>query len=317
MTLKVLITPRSFGKGSPAPLEMLKNKGYEIVINPYGRIMTKEEMVSLIQDVDGVIVGVDPLDKEVLQHARKLKVISKYGVGIDNVDTDYAKQMSIPVTVTAGANKEAVADYAFALMLGTARKLAQIDKECKNVNWNKMTTIDMWGKTLGLIGLGNIGKGVAKRAGGFNMNVLAYDLFQDKAYAEANGIHYVPLETLLKESDFISMHLPLNEQTRHIIGSQQFKIMKPTAVIVNTARGGLIDEEALFCALKENQIWGAGIDVFEQEPPHNKELLGLDNIIIGSHCAASTYGAIDEMGMMASANIIEHMAAKAEIIDAD
>jgi len=304
---KVLITPRSFGMGSKAPLDLLLQNGCEIILNPFGRILTKDEMISLIQDVDGVIVGVDSMDEEVLRHASKLKVISKYGVGTDNIDVSYASERGIPVAVSAGANKEAVADYAFALMLGAARRITRIDRECRSLNWTKITTIDVWQKTLGLIGLGNIGKGVAQRASGFEMKVLAYDLVEDREYAKNYGIQYVPLETIYEKADFISIHLPLNEQTRHMISYPQIQRMKNTAVIVNTARGGLIDEEALYDALKEQKIWGAGIDVFEQEPPVNRKLLELDNLLIGSHSAASTFAAIDNMGLVASANLIKHL----------
>lgn len=301
---KILITPRSFGKHSKKPFELLKEKGYELIINPYGRILTHEEMIKEIADVDGIIVGVDPLNAEVLKHAKKLKVISKYGVGTDNIDLEYAKNNNITVTITRGANSDAVADYAFALMISAARKLVPIDKGCRQLNWGKVTTIGMYGKTLGLIGLGNIGKGVAKRAQGFNMKALAYDLFKDEEFASKNNIEYVTIERILKEADFISLHLPLTKDTEHIIGENELKMMKKNAVIVNTARGGLIDENALYDVLKDNEIWGAGVDVFEQEPPKNQELLTLDNIVIGSHCAASTFEAVDNMGIMASQNII-------------
>ncbi|MCR8633047.1 phosphoglycerate dehydrogenase [Paenibacillus radicis (ex Xue et al. 2023)] len=311
MARKILVTPRSFGQNSSAPLDLLKEQGFDVVLNPHGRILTKEEMISLISEIDGVIIGVDPLDKEVLQHARKLKVISKYGVGTDNIDLEFAGELGIPVTTTVGANKEAVADFAFALMLGVARKLTMIDQECRKLNWVKLTTVDMWNSTLGLIGLGNIGKGVARRAKGFNMKVLAYDTVTDEEYAADNRIEYVSFERVIQESDFISLHLPLIPATRHIIGRRQFEMMKKTAVLVNTARGGLIDEEALYWALKENKIWGAGIDVFEQEPPAKSELLELAQLIIGSHCAASTLDAIDNMGIMASANLIETFAKEA------
>jgi D-3-phosphoglycerate dehydrogenase len=305
MGYRILVTPRSFGKNNPRPIEMLKEKGYDVIMNPYGRIMTQEEMINEIKDVDGIIIGVDPLNREVLKYATKLKAISKYGVGTDNIDTELAKEKGIPVTKTVGANSDAVADYAMTLMLAVARKAVLIDKQCRKLNWSKITTIEMWCKTLGLIGLGSIGKGVAKRASGFNMKVLAYDLYQDEEYARTNNIEYVSLEKLLKESDFISLHLPLTQETENLISYQEFEMMKDKAVIVNTARGGIIDEEALLWALKENRIWGAGIDVFEQEPPSNHELLELDNIIIGSHCAASTYEAIDNMGIMAAQNLIQ------------
>ncbi|HTG68008.1 MAG TPA: phosphoglycerate dehydrogenase [Candidatus Udaeobacter sp.] len=307
MTYKVMVTPRSFGKGNSQPIDMLREKGCELVLNPYGRILSKQEMAEMIKDVDAVIVGVDPIDQEVLEQAPKLKVISKYGVGTDNIDLNYAREKGIPVTVTAGANKDAVADYTIALMLAAARRMIPIDKGCRQLNWNKITSVDVWGKTLGLIGLGAIGKGVAARAKGFNMNIMAYDLMKDEAYAAEHQIEYVSLDKLLQNADFISLHLPLTDKTHHIIGAKELASMKETAVIVNTARGGLIHEQALLDALREERIWGAGMDVFEQEPPQDKGFLELDNLVIGSHCAASTYQAIENMGVMAAANVLEYL----------
>ncbi len=307
MAHKVLVTPRSFGKGNPQPIDMLKEKGCELVLNPYGRILSKQEMMDLVAEADALIVGVDPVDQEVLEHAPKLKVISKYGVGTDNIDLNYARSKGIPVTVTNGANKDAVADYAMALMLAAARRMIPIDKGCRQLNWTKITSVDVWGKTLGLVGMGAIGKGVAARARGFNMKVLAYDLFRDEAYAAEHQIEYVSLKELLEQSDFVSLHLPLTEQTHHLIGAKELASMKETAVIVNTARGGLIDEQALLQALRDNRIWGAGIDVFEQEPPQDRGFLELDNLVIGSHCAASTYQAVENMGVMAAANVLEYL----------
>ncbi|AZV56160.1 phosphoglycerate dehydrogenase [Clostridium sp. AWRP] len=304
---KILITPRSFGKHSKEPFELLKQKGFELVVNPYGRILTQDEMIKEVADVDGIIIGVDPLNAEVLKHAKKLKIISKYGVGTDNIDLNYAKNNNITVTITKGANSDAVADYAFALMISVARKIVTIDRGCRKLDWSKVTSIGMYGKTLGLIGLGNIGKGVAKRAKGFDVKVLAYDVYKDMNFASRNNVQYVTIEKILKEADFISIHLPLTKETKYIIGEKELSIMKENAVIVNTARGGLIDENALYDALKNNKIWGAGIDVFEQEPPKNKELLDLNNIVVGSHCAASTFEAVDNMGIMAANNIIENI----------
>jgi|SRR5699024_7957129 len=308
MTYKILVTPRSFGKHSQRPMQLLKEKGFHVKKNPYGKILTEDQMIEQVKDVDGVIIGVDPLNQKVLQHANKLKAISKYGVGLDNIDLDYTKKHNIAVSIASDTNTDAVADYTFALMMAAARRVAHIDKECRKLNWEKITTIDISNKTLGLIGLGNIGKKVSRRAQGFDMEVLAYDLNPDYEYSRNNGISYVDsLEEILKKSDFISLHLPLNAHTNHIIGSHQFDIMKSNSVIVNTARGGLIDEQALFNALQYNKIWGAGIDVFESEPPKNTEMLNMENIVVGSHCAASTVEAIDNMGITASKNIIGNL----------
>lgn len=305
MTYKILVTPRSFGKHSDNPIEILEKQGFEVITNPYSEIMTEEQIMEQIKDVDGVIIGVDPLNKKVLQNAKKLKVIAKYGVGVDNIDVDYARERNIPVSITLNANADAVADYTFALMLATSRKVSQIDRACRNMQWDKITTIDVNNKTLGLIGLGNIGKKVVDRAKGFNMNILAFDLKKDDAFAKESDITFVDdIDEIFKNADFISLHLPLNNSTKYILDNNQFEQMKSTAVVINTARGGLINEKALFRALKENKIWGAGVDVFETEPPNNIELLNLDNIVIGSHAAASTVQAIDNMGIMASENLV-------------
>ncbi|HBE78468.1 MAG TPA: hydroxyacid dehydrogenase [Firmicutes bacterium] len=307
MSYKILVTPRSFGKSDPKPFTLLKEKGYEVIVNPYPRIMTQEEMIKEIKDVDGVIIGVDPLNSEVLTRAANLRAISKYGVGLDNIDLELAKSRGIKVSKTIGANSEAVAEFAVTLMLATARRMPFIDQECRKRNWAKIKAIQMDHKTLGLIGLGNIGKCVTKKVSGYDMSVIAYDVVQDQEYAKRNGIEFVDLETLLKKSDFISIHLPLVEATKNLISYKEFEMMKEKAVLVNTARGGIINEEALLWALKNNKIWGAGIDVFEEEPPKNDEFLKLDNIIIGSHCAASTMEAIDNMGIMAAQNLINSL----------
>lgn len=308
MSVKILITPRSFAKFDKEPFELLKKINAEVVINPYGRILTKQEMISLVGDIDGIIVGVDPIDQEVMDSAPKLKAIAKYGVGTDNIDLDYAKEKDIPVTITEGANKDAVAEYTIALMLSVARKVVQIDNECRKLNWSKITTIDTYGKTLGLIGVGQIGKTVVKRLKGFDMNILAYDLHRDDKFAKENNMTYIEqLDELLKKSDFISLHLPLNESTKNIIGKRELQLMKENAILINTARGGLIDEDALLVALEHNYIWGAGLDVFKEEPPTNKKLLANSNLVIGSHCAASTQQATINMGRVATKQLIESL----------
>ncbi len=185
---KILITPRSFGKTDKSVFNLFKDAGYQIVTNPYGQILTKEQMIENIKDAVGIIVGVDPLDKDVIDAAPNLKAIAKYGVGTDNIDTKYAELKGIPVSITAGANSNAVADYTFALMLAVARKITLINDMCHEKKWTKVLGSDIYGKTLGILGLGAIGKGVAKRAQGFDMKVFAYDLFWDDEYAEKNNI---------------------------------------------------------------------------------------------------------------------------------
>lgn len=304
---KILVTPRSYGKNNPALFEKLENAGYELVRNTTGGIMAKEQMIENLRDCVGVIVGVDPLDADVIAAAPKLRAIAKYGVGVDNIDLEAAKARDIKVSRTVGANSEAVADYAMALMLSLSRKVLPIDKKCRQGDWSKVSTIDVSRKTVGVFGLGAIGKLVAKRCQGFSMKVLAYDVFWDDQYAADNDIERADPERIFREADFISLHLPLLADTRDFVGAEQIAMMKQTAIIVNTARGGLIDEKALLQALKENRIYGAGLDAFAQEPPEDKTWFELDNVVIGSHCAASTAGATENMGGMATENLIRDL----------
>jgi len=305
--MKILVTPRSFGKTDAYAFQMLEDTGLEVVRNDTGGILTEAQLADMIADCDGVILGVDPLTSNVLANAPKLKAIAKYGVGVDNIDMAACEARGIKVSRTVGANANAVADYAFALMLAVARKIIPIDAACRKADWSKTAAIDVYGKTLGLIGLGAIGKGVVARAKGFGMKVLAHDLFWDEEYAKEAGIHKADPSQIYKEADFISIHAPLTEQTRHMIGVPEIETMKPTAVIINTARGGIVDEDALLSALQTGRIYGAGIDAFEQEPPTNQAWYALDNVVIGSHCAASTVGATEQMGRMAASNLIRDL----------
>ncbi len=304
---KVLITPRSFGKTDRSVFDRLVAAGCECVVNPHGSIMTQEQMKGCIADVDGVIIGVDPLNAEVLAEAKCLKAIAKYGVGTDNIDLGCAKLMGIPVSITRGANANAVADYAFALMMACARKVVQIDRMCHNKDWSKVITSDVYGKTLGIVGLGASGKGHAKRAAGFDMKVMAYDIYWDEDYAKEHDICYATLAQICEQCDFISLHMPLTDETHHMIGEAQFATMKPTAVLINTARGGLVDETSLIAALKSERIGGAGFDAFAQEPPTDPEIYKIPNLIMGSHCGASTAGASESMSMMAAENLLRDL----------
>ena len=308
MTDKILTTPRSYGSNMPELFEQLEAAGYEVVRNSTGGILEKEQMKALIADCSGIIVGVDPLDAEVLSCAPRLRAIAKYGVGVDNIDLDYCKAHGIKVSRTVGANSEAVADYAMTLIMAVARKAVMIDRKCRGRDWSKISTRDVSGATLGLFGLGAIGKHVAKRAQGFGMKVLAFDPYWPEEYARENNIIRADAETIFREADYISLHLPLMESTRNFVGEKEIAMMKRDAVIINTARGGLIDEAALLRALREGRIYGAGIDAFAQEPPEDPAWFELDNVVIGSHCAASTTGATQNMGRMATQNILRDLA---------
>ena len=216
MKEKILTTPRSYGKDMPELFAQLEAAGYEVVRNTTGGILEKDAMKEMLADCVGVIVGVDPMDAEVLASAPKLRAIAKYGVGVDNIDMDYCKEHGIKVSRTVGANSEAVADYAMALMLAVARKVPEIDRKCRKLNWGKITTRDVSHATLGLFGLGAIGRHVAERAQGFGMKVIAYDPYWPEEFAREHGIERADAETIFKNADFISLHLPLANRVQHI-----------------------------------------------------------------------------------------------------
>lgn len=313
MGKKILITPRSFGRASNVPFEIMEKYNYEIIRNESGKRYTEEELFDIVQDIDGIIVGLEPISEKVLQKAKKLKVISKYGVGLDNIDLEAAKKLGIKVTYTPGANNESVADLAFCLMLSLSRNIKKLDEIVRNNGWEKVIGLEIYGKTIGIIGTGAIGKSVAKRAKGFDMEILAYDIYPDQDFADKIGMKYVDKNTLLEKADFISLHVPLTDEMYHFIDKEELDIMKETAILINTSRGGIINEEALYQALKDKKILGAALDVFEIEPPVDNKLLELDNILLSPHCGASTIDATNRMGIMAVeglVSILENMEPK-------
>ncbi len=305
---KVLITPRSFGKYNREELvEILKKNDIEPVFNPYGTILTEQQMTELMADMDGLIVGVDPVTKNVIQAAPNLKVISKYGVGVDNIDIPYTKQQEIPVYRTVGANSNAVADYAFGLLMAVSRRIVEIDHGCHHNDWSKKEALDIYGKKIGILGLGAIGKGMVKRARGFDMEVYGYDVFKDEEFIKEYDVHFTDVDTIIKECDFISLHLPLLDSTKHILNEKNLANAKPNLIIINTARGGLLDETTAYKLLKEQKIYGLGVDVFEHEPAETSPLLECPNVVVGSHTAASTKNAIEQMSLMAVENVLKEL----------
>lgn len=305
---KVLITPRSFARHNKQELiDLLQAHGIEPVFNTSGSLLNEAQMIEHLQGMDGLIVGVDPLNERVLRHAPQLKTIAKYGVGIDNIDSTFAKEHGISITRTIDANSNAVADYAMTLMLMVARRAVEIDYGCHHDDWSKKEALDIYGKKIGVLGLGAIGKGVVKRAKGFAMNVYAYDIYRDEAFIKEHDITFTDIETIIKECDFLTLHLPLSDSTRHLLNKRSLAKAKETLIIVNTARGGLLQEDDLYELLKARKIYGLGIDVFEEEPPRNSKLLTLRYVVAGSHTAASTVEAINTMSRMAVEHLIDEL----------
>lgn len=309
MAKKILITPKSFPTYKHKAYPLLEEQGYEIVENTLGRTMSEEDIVNIAkEDVVGIIIGIDPLPASVLEKCKDLKAISKYGVGMDNIDLNKAKELGIKVKNAVGTNNISVAEQAIALMFSIARNIPSISTGIKNGGWGRVIGREVTGKTLGLIGGGQIGKEVAKRARGLEMEVVIYDpYFKDETFLDKYGIKLNNnLNEVLSSSDFISLHVPATEETKKMINEQTLSIIKPTAYIINTSRGELIDENALYNALVNKKLAGAAQDVFSSEPPAKDEkLLTLDNFILTPHIGAFTNEAVEKMVLVSTMNLLE------------
>ena len=300
---KVRSTSLDFGKISQQPLDLLLENGCEfdtVKVNAE----SEAEGMEVIKDVDVLIVGLQRITEKVLESANRLKVIGRCGTGLDNIDLKAADSRGISVVYAPGSNAHSVADFAIGLMLALARKIPLIERKTKSGEWKRFIGNEIWGKTLGIFGLGEIGSNVAKRARGFDMNIIAYDVIKNESSARKLGVEYKSKEDILKESDFITIHLPLTEETRNLISEPELKAMKKTSIVINTARGGIIDEGALYRALKEEWIAGAALDVFENEPPVPGPLFEMDNFIPCPHLAGITMEALIRVHMTVARDIL-------------
>lgn len=303
--MKILVTARSFGNTDNKAQKLLEDNGFTVkkLVEKDGPIL--EQLEREIGDAYGIIAGLEKYSAELIKKGKNLKVISRYGVGYDKVDLDAAKEQGILVTITPGANGDSVADMAVALMLNAARNINFIHQSIVQKDQKRIPGVEMFQKTLGVIGTGRIGKGVAKRCKGFDMDILCYDVYQDKEFEKEVGAKYVDIDTILKEADFITIHSPLTEETENLFDKEAFAKMKNKAVLVNTARGGIINEDDLYDALKNGEIGAAGLDATVTEPAYESKLLELGNCIITPHIGATTHEASSKMGLMAAQNIID------------
>jgi len=302
--VKVLITANSFGKYSSKPREMLENFGFEVVFNPYHRMMTEDEFINEIKEADAVILSTEFLNKAVIDSAEKLKVVSRYGVGLDNVDLAYCKEKGITVTITKNANSNAVAEFAISLMFASLKGICTSNAYAKQNTWKKIEGRDLTGKTVGLIGLGSIGREVAKKLSSFDVSLLAYDVYYDESFMSQYEIKKETLENLIKDSDIITLHVPAVDE-RPLISEKEFSLMKKDAVLINTARASLIDSEALIKNLEEGKLFAVGMDVHPNEPHFDERLFKFENVILTPHNAAISREAIDKTSMIAVENLIK------------
>jgi len=304
---KVFVTRKIPEKG----LDFLRGK-LDITIWPDALPPSRERLIESVGDVDGLLcLLTDPVDADVISAAPKLRVISNYAVGFDNIDVEAATARGIPVGNTPGVLTETTADFAFSLMCAAARRVVEGNRYVREGKWKTwgpqlLLGVDLWGATLGIIGFGRIGQALAKRALGFQMKVLFNDNSEVPISPDMSGsIEQVDLETLLRESDFVSLHTPLTEKTHHLMSEDRFALMKPTAVLINTARGPVVDSHALYHALLDKTIAAAALDVTEPEPmPGDFPLLLLENLIVTPHIASASVASRERMSVMAAENLL-------------
>ena len=290
MCLKVLVTAPYMQLVIDRFRHVFEAKGVELIVPPVNERFTEHELLELVSDVDGVICGDDQFTENVLQAAPKLKVLSKWGTGIDSIDQEACERLGIAVCNTPNAFSEPVADTVIGYMLCFARRLPWMDRAMREGRWSKVSSVALRECTLGVIGVGNVGKAVVRRAKAFGMRVLGNDLVDmPNDFLAETGIDMISREELLREADFVSLNCTLNPTSFHLMGDDEFALMKSTAVTINTARGPIIEQAALVRALQSKQIAGAALDVFEEEPlPGNSPLLQMDNVMLASHNANSS-----------------------------
>jgi len=286
-------------------MDRLKSFAGTLAFNSTGKPFSEDELIAQLDGCVGCIAGLDPFSKRVIESAAGLKVISRYGTGVDNVDLAAARAKGVVVCKTPGVNSQAVAELAIALLLCLARQVPMLDRKTREGYWVRSVGVELHKKTLGIVGLGAVGKRTARLAAGFSMRVLACDPNIDLEYAQANGIIPADFDTVLRESDFLSLHLPLNNETRHIMSAEAMRNMKRGAIIINTARGGLIDEAAACELLRSGHLDGLGLDVYEEEPPQHSPLLELENVVFTPHTAAHTNEATAAMAALSVQNLID------------
>jgi glyoxylate reductase len=318
--VKLKIMPKVFITRTipEAGINLLKEKRYEVEVSDFDGVLPREQLLEKVKGADAVLALLtDKINAEFFDAAGpQLRIVANFAVGYDNIDIEEAKKRGIITTNTPDVLTESVAEHAIALMFAISRRIVEADKFMrggKYIGWAPMLFLgnDLRNKTLGLIGLGRIGARVAEIAkNGLGMKVLYFDVKRNEELEKNHGLEYSDLETVLKQSDFISIHVPLLDSTRHLLGAPQFEMMKSTAYLINTSRGPVIDEKALVSALKNSVIKGAGLDVFEEEPKMANGLSELDNVVVVPHIASATEETRSAMSELAAKNIIEVLEGK-------
>jgi D-3-phosphoglycerate dehydrogenase len=300
-TCRVLVTPTSYGKNDPSLKTYLEERVGEVIYNPTAKPLSSAQLLPLLANVDGYIAGLDEIDAAAIAAGSRLKVISRYGVGVDNVDLPAARAAGICVTNTPGANSVSVAELALGMMLALARHIPEAVNATRRGEWPRFSGVSLEGKTVGILGLGSIGKQLALRLSAFGCRVLAYDPYPDTAFAAQNKVTLATMDEVLAKSDFISLHLPLLPETRGLVNDAFIAKIKPWAYLINTARGEVVDEAALLRGLQNKRLAGVALDAFNQEPPDPANpLLALPQVLVTPHMGAHADSATNSMGWMST-----------------
>lgn len=303
--MTVGVTTVAFSKDTEL-INELKSIGFKsVLINEPQRRFTQEELISFLSKCDVAIVGLDKITDEVLSKVPNLKAISKYGVGLDNIDFEACEKHNVEILHTQGVNKRSVSEQALGCMLMLSRNLYVTSNDLKQGNWNKSGGTQVSGKTVGIIGVGNIGKDLVELLKPFNCNILVNDIIEQSAYYNENSLTEVTKDEIFKNADIITIHTPLTAELHTLINKETLSMMKSSAIVINTARGGLVNQDDLKWALKNNIIAGAAIDAYEVEPPEDKEFISIPNLIATPHIGGNAKEAVRAMGMAAIHNIIE------------
>ena len=308
----ILITTEVLRDAPGKHVDLLRAAGYEVRFPAKTALLTEDDVIEALAGFPAVIAGSEPYTERVLAKLENLRVISRNGVGYDAIDVPAATRRGIPVTITPEGNHQAVAEHALALLLAVARSIVQGATDTRHGNWRRRTIfIPLRGKTLGIVGLGRIGRSVAVRAAGFGMRIVACEKFPDAPFVARHDIELVDFDALLRQSDFVTLHAPMTPETRQLMNREAFARMKRGSVLVNTARGPMVDETALLEALSSGQLAGAGLDVLATEPPPaDHPLLALDNVIVTPHVSALDSQAVEDMSVGAAQNIVDLFAGR-------
>ena len=307
-TKKILVSSPTFGKYSAESRERLREYGCEFDDLLRTDDPDRETILSHVEDAAAWVVGYTPVDEEALSRASNLEIVAKHGTGVDNVDLEAAKEHGVVVANAPGANANAVAELVVLHMLNASRNLVRLDPTVRDREWNTQIGRELTGKTVGIVGLGDIGQAVVRRTQGFDLEYVAFDVEERPEFQERYGVTlYEDLHEMLPAADFVTTHVPLNEHTRHLLSAEEFRLMRESAYVVNTARGGIVDEAALLSALQNDEIAGAALDVLEQEPPGDAEwyddLLAEERVTFSPHLGGITEEAMGKVSDVTAENI--------------